>query len=203
MARGLLIAFEGLDQSGKQTQAEGLQTRLTVAGRDARLLSFPDYTTPIGAEIGRALRDERDFGPDVMQLLYVANRYEWKNEIIREKVAGAILICDRYVASTVAYGEAHGLDPVWLFEIQKHLPQPELTVLLDIPPEVSAQRKTKDRDKYEQDLSLLARVRESYLRQAKADGWLRLAADRDKEEIAEDVWAAVTERLQVGAGPST
>lgn len=201
MARGLLIAFEGLDQSGKQTQAEGLQVRLTAAGRDARLLSFPDYDTPIGAEIGRALRGERDFGPDVMQLLYVANRYEWKNEIIREKVAGAILICDRYVASSIAYGEAHGVDPSWLLEIQKPLPQPDLTILLDIPPSVSAERKTKDRDKYEQDLSLLGRVRESYLRQAEAGGWLRLAADRDRDEIAGDVWAAVQARLQSGPLP--
>lgn len=194
MARGLLIAFEGLDQSGKQTQAEALQARLTAAGRDARLLSFPDYQTPIGAEIGHALRGERDFGPDVMQLLYVANRYEWKNEIIREKVAGTILICDRYVASTIAYGEAHGVDPIWLSDIQKHLPEQELTILLDIPPEVSARRKTTDRDKYEQDLALLARVRESYLRQATAKNWVLLDADRDRDAVAADVWLAVEAR---------
>ena len=195
MARGLLIAFEGLDQSGKQTQAEELLARLNAMGRDARLLSFPDYHTPIGAEIGHALRGERDFGPDVMQLLYVANRYEWKNAIIREKVAGTVLICDRYLASSIAYGEAHGLDPEWLLDIQKHLPQPELTVLLDIQPDVSAQRKTKDRDKFERDLALLGRVRESYLRQAAAGEWLRLDADRAREDVAADVWAAVKAKL--------
>ena len=76
-----------------------------------RLLSFPDYETAIGAEIGRALRGERDYAPDVMQLLYVANRYEWKAEIVRASAATAtILICDRYLASSVAYGEAQGLD---------------------------------------------------------------------------------------------
>ena len=82
---GLLIAFEGLDQSGKQTQAEMLAARLTRDGRSVRLLSFPDYETPIGAEIGRALHGERDYSPDVMQLLYVANRYEYKKEILREE----------------------------------------------------------------------------------------------------------------------
>src|SRR5262245_26503464 len=97
---GLLIAFEGLDQSGKQTQAERLRDRLTAAGRSVRLLSFPDYDTVIGAEIGRALRGERDYGPDVMQLLYVANRYEWKGEIVRAREAGTILVCDRYLASS-------------------------------------------------------------------------------------------------------
>ena len=95
----------------------------------------------------------------------------------------------------MAYGEAHGLDGAWLLEIQKYLPQPDLTILLDIPPEVSARRKTADRDKYERDLSLLARVRESYLRQARNGGWLRLDADRDRAAVAEDVFAAVSARL--------
>ena len=192
--RGLLISFEGLDQSGKQTQAERLRDRLTAGGRTVRLLSFPDYTTPIGEEIGRALRSEREWGADVMQLLYIANRYEWKPEIERERSAGTVLVCDRYLASSIAYGEAQGLDKAWLLEIQKYLPQPDLTFLLDIRPEVSARRKTADRDKYERDLALLGRVRESYLRQA-ADGWLRLDADRDREKVAADVFAAVSAAL--------
>ena len=189
---GLLIAFEGLDQSGKQTQAELLRDRLTSLGRTVRLLSFPDYETPIGAEIGRALRGERHYGADVMQLLYVANRYEFKDEIAREKQAGTILVCDRYLASSVAYGEAFGLDGAWLMDMQKYLPQPDITFLLDIAPDVSAKRKTADRDKYERDLSLLARVRESYVRQASKSDWVRLDAVREPKVIAEDVWKAVS-----------
>jgi dTMP kinase len=191
---GLLIAFEGLDQSGKQTQAELLRDRLTAGGRTVRLLSFPDYSTVIGAEIGRALRGERDYGPDVMQVLYVANRYEHKKEILRDTEAGAIVVCDRYLASSVAYGEAHGLDGAWLVDIQKYLPQPDVTFLLDIPPEVSARRKTRERDRYERDLMLLARVRDSYLRQAAA-GWVRLDADRDRDALSAEVYAAVAIRL--------
>ncbi len=188
--RGLLIAFEGLDQSGKQTQAERLSERLTAMGRTVRLLSFPDYNTKIGGEIGRALQGERQYGPDVMQLLYVANRYEWKQEIVRATEQGTIVVCDRYLASSVAYGEAQGLDPAWLESMQKYLPQPDITLLLDIPPEASARRKQADRDKYERDLALLARVRDSYLRQA-IRGWVRLDADREREAVTADVWAAV------------
>src|SRR5436190_11831903 len=191
MNSGLLLAFEGLDQSGKQTQAERLRDRLTSVGRSVRLLSFPDYGTIIGAEIGRALRGERDYGADVMQLLYVANRYEWKGEIVRAKDAGTILVCDRYLASSIAYGEAQGLDGSWLTDIQKYLPPPDLTFLLDIPPEVSARRKIADRDKYERDLALLGRVRESYLRQALRSAWVRLDASRDKSAIAVDVYSSV------------
>jgi len=190
--RGLLVAFEGLDQSGKQTQAELLLDRLTSQGRGVQLLSFPDYQTVIGAEIGRALRGEREYTADVMQLLYVANRYEFKADILRDKERGTIVVCDRYLASSVAYGEAHGLDGRWLTEIQKYLPQPDITFLLDIAPEVSARRKTADRDKYERDLSLLARVRDSYLQQATQPGWVRLDASRTPERIAEDVWTAVS-----------
>ena len=188
---GLLIAFEGLDQSGKQTQAELLRDALTSAGRSVRLMSFPDYQTVIGAEIGRALRGERDYGADVMQLLYVANRYEWKAEIVRAKETGAILVCDRYLASSIAYGEAQGLDGSWLTDIQKYLPRPDVTFLLDIAPEVSAGRKIADRDKYERDLALLGRVRESYVRQALQPSWVRLDASRDKRAVAADVHKAV------------
>ena len=189
--RGLLVVFEGLDQSGKQTQAERLRDRLVAAGRSVRLLSFPSYDTHIGAEIGRALKGERDYAADTMQLLYVANRFEWKPEIERELAAGTVVVCDRYLASSVAYGEAFGLDGAWLADIQRYLPQPDLTVLLDIEPQVSASRKTADRDKYERDLALLARVRDSYLRQAAGTQWLRLDAGRDREAVAADVFAAV------------
>ena len=193
--RGLLVAFEGLDQSGKQTQAELLRDRLAANDRLVRLLSFPDYQTVIGAEIGRALRGERDYTADVMQLLYVANRYEFKGEILRAKESGTIVVCDRYLASSIAYGEAQGLEAEWHTEIQKYLPQPDITFLLDIAPEVSARRKTADRDKYERDLSMLGRVRDSYLRQAARSGWVRLDASRDKTEIASDVFTSVRSRL--------
>src|ERR1041384_1209872 len=118
---GLLIAFEALDQSGKQTQAELLRDHLKQEGHKSRLVSFPDYGTSIGEEIARALQGEREYGPEVMQLLYIANRYERKPDLLRWIDGGLILVCDRYTASSVAYGEAFGLDPVWLQELQKHL----------------------------------------------------------------------------------
>ena len=192
--KGLLVAFEGLDQSGKQTQAGQLRDRLEAQGRTVQLLSFPDYDTVIGGDIDRALHGERPYTPDVMQLLYVANRYEWKQQILDAIAAGTIIVSDRYVASSVAYGEAQGLDRAWLVEIQKYLPQPEVTILLDIPPEASARRKSKDRDKYEQDLALLARVRDSYLQQA-AGGWVRIDADRDRDAVAAEVFAAIADRI--------
>ena len=194
-AQGLLIAFEGLDQSGKQTQAEALRDLVVGVGRACGLLSFPDYETALGAEIAGGLHGERDYAPDVMQLLYVANRYEHRREIERRLAEGEVLVCDRYVASSVAYGEAHGLDPAWLAGIQRFLPPAHLTILLDIAPDEAARRKAAGRDRYESDLALLSRVRSSYLRQAEQDRWIRLDANRPRAEVSADVARTVASRL--------
>jgi dTMP kinase len=192
---GYLIVFEGLDQSGKQTQAELLRDRLKDEGWKARLVSFPDYGTTIGEEIARALQGEREYGADVMQLLYIANRYERKPDLQRWLDGGLVLVCDRYVASSIAYGEAQGLDPLWLMDAQKFLPAPSLTIMLDIAPETAVQRKAVDRDRYERDLAMQARVRESYRRQAAEQQWVRLDGERPKDAVAADVFNAVASRL--------
>ena len=191
----MLIALEGLDQAGKETQAQRLRDELREGGRRARVESFPDYGTSIGEEIARALQGERDYGPDVMQLLYVANRHERKADLVRWLEAGIIVVCDRYVASSVAYGEAHDLDVEWLTQMQRFLPSPDVTVLLDIPPELAATRKAVGLDRYERDLALLTRVRASYLRQAEEDGWIRVDGSRGKDEVAGDIMAALAARL--------
>jgi dTMP kinase len=189
---GLLIVFEGLDQSGKQTQAERLKDFVERRGRTCVLLDFPSYETHIGKEIGAGLHGNRDYGPDVMQLLYVANRYEKKPHIESLLAAGAVVVCDRYLASSIAYGEAQGLDRSWLRDAQRFLPQPDLTILLDIAPETAAGRKTTNRDKYERDLALLSRVRESYRAQAKAPGWLQVDGERPKDVVAAEILDAVS-----------
>ncbi|HPK71948.1 MAG TPA: hypothetical protein PLN93_08400, partial [Vicinamibacterales bacterium] len=75
------------------------------------------------------------------------------------------------------------------------LPQPDLTVLLDIAPEVAAARKATGRDKFERDLSMLARVRASYLRQAADLLWVVIDAARGVEAVADEVATAVARRL--------
>ena len=193
----MLIAFEGLDQSGKETQSKRFRDRLRSAGDKARVVSFPDYGTSIGEEIARALQGEREYGPDVMQLLYVANRYERKPDIDRWQHANIILLCDRYVASSIAYGEAQGLSVAWLNSMQQFLPQPDLTVFLDIAPHTALERKATGRDRYERDHALQVGVRDSYVRQAVNPSWLRVDGERSPDDVAEDVAERLEARLRL------
>ena len=193
---GHLIAFEGLDQSGKQTQAERLLEAFRAAGHRSEFLTFPAYETAIGAEIERALHGERDYAADTLQLLYIANRFEFRPRIESWLDAGTMVVCDRYLASSIAYGEAQGVDGRWLTEIQRRLPQPSLTILLDIPPDASLTRKQVARDKFERDLPMLGRVRDSYLRQAgRSTDWMRLEGHQDKADVTTAVINAVRTRL--------
>ena len=181
---GMLIAFEGLDQSGKQTQAELLRDRLKQDGHKSRLVSFPDYGTSIGEEIARALQGEREYGPDVMQLLYIANRYERKPDLQRWLDGGLILVCDRYIGSSVAYGEALGLDAAWLTDMQKFLPAPALTILLDIAPETAvAAQSGRPRPVRARSGDAGARARQLSAAGA-ADDWVVLDGERRKDAIA-------------------
>ena len=184
----MLVALEGLDQSGKETQAKLLRDSFREAGRKARVVSFPDYGTSIGEEIARALQGERDYRPEVMQLLYVANRYERRPDIERWQQAGIALLFDRYIASSLAYGEAEGLDPTWLADLQRFLPQPEVTILLDIAPETAVTRKAVGRDRYEQDLMLQGACQGQL---SSAGPAARLVADR---------WRASEGRCRGGGG---
>jgi dTMP kinase len=190
-----LIAFEGLDQSGKETQARLLAERLHADGVRVTSVTFPDYETPIGSELYKALHGERAYGPDVIQMLMIANRYEWKPAIESALAEGGIVIADRYLASSVAYGEAQGLDPQWLFDAQRYLPQPLLTIMIDIAPETAVSRKRTHRDRFEQDLPMLARVRASYRRQAAQLAWVAVDGERSIEAVAADVASAAMSAL--------
>jgi dTMP kinase len=193
--RGHLIAFEGMDQSGKQTQAERLAAALEGAGHRVQHLSFPDYGTAIGGEIGRALAGERDYAPDTLQLLYIANRYEYRPRIETWLAEGTMVVCDRYLASSVAYGEAQGLDAGWLMDVQRGLPMPAVTLLLEIDPDASLGRKQVARDKFERDLALLGRVAAAYRRLSDGPGWVRVDGRLDKDEVTRAVLTAVRTRL--------
>ena len=86
----MLIAFEGIDQSGKATQARGAVEALRARGRQTALISFPRYETAIGRLIRQALVGERRYDAATVQLLCAANRFETASEIADRIEGGGI-----------------------------------------------------------------------------------------------------------------
>ena len=184
---GRLIAVEGIDQAGKWTVCERLVEALRASGVATELTGFPDYATPLGEEIRRFLAQERSFPVEVRQLLYAANRWERAADLRRWLAAGKAVVLDRYSASGIAYGAAHGLELDWMLGLERGLPQPNLTILLDITPDISVARKGSARDAYEARTDLLTRAREAYLWLAQDSSWRTVDATGDREAV----WSAV------------
>ncbi len=184
---GKLIAIEGIDQAGKQTVCEWLVSELRALGVQVEQTGFPDYGTPLGHEITAFLRGERDYPAEARQLLYAANRWERAAELQSWLAEGRTIVVDRYMASGVAYGAAQGLDMAWMLQVERGLPPADLTILLDITPDVSLARKTTARDAYENRLDLLENARTAYLKLAQAPGWLVVDAAADRDTVRERV----------------
>jgi len=190
--KGLFIVIEGLDQSGKKTQTNLLASRLRKAGYSVEIISFPDYTTPIGREIRRYLDGKRDFGPEIRQFLYIANRWERKNDLENWLGKGRIVIADRYTQSNLAYGLANGLDLQWMINLERGLPKADVTIVLDIRVDTAFKRRKTKRDVYERDKAFLKRIRSSYLTLAKKFDWFLVNGEEPKEPVAENIWKIIS-----------
>lgn len=191
--KGLFIVIEGLDQSGKKTQTNLLTSRLRKVGYSVETISFPDYTTPIGREIRRYLDGKRDFGPEIRQFLYVANRWERKHDLENWLRKGRVVIADRYMQSNLAYGLANGLDLQWMINLEQGLPKADVTIVLDIPVHTAFRRRKTLRDVYERDKAFLKRIRSSYLALAEKFDWALVNGKDPPETVAENIWKIVSQ----------
>jgi len=186
------VVFEGIDKSGKETQASNLAQRLSTCGVSVRSATFPDYETPIGGEIRAFLQEKQYMDPYVRHLLYTANRYELKEGIEESLRAGRFVVCDRYSLSGVVYGMAHGLGRRWLMDLERHLPQPHLTFLLDIPVEESLRRSQGAGDRYERDTELLKRCVELYREECEQSSDIILINGmREAGTVHDEIWEFV------------
>ncbi len=163
-----LIAVEGLDGAGKTTQVSLLGAALSTVD----IVSFPRYDTFFGRHIrtlldgaGPVTADSVD--PRSMALWYALDRVQWA----RDRKPGSYIL-NRYTLSNAVYQSARARDPElfdWVLRLEfeeLELPQPDVTVVLDVPPDVSRDRvvgRDGDGDVYERSHGLLARVREGYL----------------------------------------
>ena len=197
---GLFISFEGPDGSGKSTQIKLLAEHLNGLGQSVFVTREPG-----GTEIGEQIRDllhdlrNRAMHPRAEILLYSAARAQLVGEAIVPRLAeGAVVLCDRYADSTLAYqGYGHGLDLDMLRLITGFATQglkPDLTLLFDIDPADGLRRRSRDPDRIEaQDLDFHRRVRQAFRDLAAADPerFTVVDATAPAPEVAARVQAAV------------
>jgi dTMP kinase len=133
--RGFLLALEGVDGSGKTTQARLLAVSLLQQGREVVLTQEPG-AGPMGQRLRRYLRGPaRRLTPQDELELFLADRREHVDQVIKPALAaGQMVITDRYYYSSVAYQGALGLDPIWILEANEAFaPRPDLVFILVIP----------------------------------------------------------------------
>lgn len=200
----LFITFEGGEGCGKSTQAKALYQRLRQQNIPVVLTHEPGGTV-LGSEIRRALKKKRGclVSPEAELFLFAASRAQLIAEVIRPALQeGKIVICDRFSHSTSVYqGYGRGLSLPTVEMVNSLATQnlePDVIILLDLPPEQGLTRKRNLKDRFElEDLSFHRRVRVGYLKMAATDPdrWLVIDASLPKKEISEIVWERVSQLL--------
>ena len=198
--QGLFIVLEGVEGSGKSAQSQALTKRLTDAGHDA-LLTIEPGGTPTGLQVRQWVKTGNGITPLAELFLFSAARAALVETVISPALAeGTIVICDRYIYSTVAYqGHGRGLDSETIANLNETATMgvlPHLVVLLDLHPGQGFGRKSGDElDRIElENADFHLRVREGYLTQAKQDPdrWLVLDATESRADISDTIWARVS-----------
>lgn len=193
--RGIFIAIEGIDAVGKKTQTSILNSWLRSRGLSTRTLSFPAYETTIGKEIRKFLAGTVNYPPEVRAMLYAANRWETKAQLVATLSATDATIVNRYTGSNLAYGVSSGLRLDWLLNLEAGLPEPDIVLVLDAPPANLVPRRG-GKDSYEKDAFLQAKARSAYLELAAKFGWTVVSADRGIDETSEAIKPAVLKVLE-------
>jgi len=195
-SKGVLIGLEGIDAAGKRTQTSILGSWLSSRGHITHIISFPDYGTTLGMEIKRFLSGSRNYPPEVRHMLFAANRWEKRDELVSRLSSTDIVIVNRYSESNLAYGLANGLKLDWLINLEAGLPKPNVVIVLDAPPSVLSSRRGRGKDEYEKDVDLQERTRAAYIKLAKDFGWKVIDAAGGVETTSESLINAVSDSLK-------
>ena len=162
--QGKLIVFEGPDGSGLSTHSKMLADYLKSKGVDVLLTKEPTENM-IGAMIkGTFLKEKQKISAEALQLMFCADRAQHLEEEIEPALkSGKTVVCDRYILSTLAFGSL-SCDLNFLKQVNSQFRKPDLTFIIDVPPEVSMQRIKASRtgtELYEK-LDTLKKVRSNY-----------------------------------------
>jgi dTMP kinase len=206
----LFVTLEGPDGAGKSSQAQQLAQRLREGGRDVVSTREPGGTL-LGERIRRLLLEGDDVGDPLSDaLLFNAARRQLVSDVLRPALErGAIVVCDRFADSTLAYqGYGAGVSLPALRQLADLATgglAPDRTLLFDLPPEAGLARRASgpsdDVTRFElaerHDLAFHQRVRDGYLEMAAAEPqrWRVVDASRPPAEVADAAWTALADLL--------
>ena len=193
--RGKFIVLDGPEGSGKSTQTHLLRESLESAGLAVLAIRDPG-STRVGEQVRAILLnpDHTEMGMRCEMLLYMAARAQMMTEIILPAIgAGKVVLCDRFVSSTLAYqlgGEEMSADEIReVAEVAIRGCWPDLTIILDIPADKSMDRVKRAKDRIEQrPMEYHAQVHRNYLSQAEGNAkYVVISADREREAVHADI----------------
>lgn len=197
--QGKLIVLDGPEGSGKSTQTQLLKNALQSAGLDVLAVRDPG-TTRVGEKVRAILLDPAhgEIGMRCEMLLYMSARAQMMSEIILPALeAGKVVLCDRFVSSTLAYqlgGEGMTAEDIRaVAQIAIRGRWPDLTIILDMPADKSMARVKRAKDRIEQrPMEYHAQVLLNYRSQAEGNPSYRvISADRDVDSVHADIVRAV------------
>lgn len=199
--KGLLITFEGIEGSGKTTQIKLLQEKLKTISQNCDVVTTRE---PGGIEISERIRNiiltESNLEPETELFLFYAARIEHINKFIRPNLErGNIVLCDRFIDSSFAYQSIVlssqficGLNNLAIGNFK-----PDITLLLDIDPEIVYERisKRETNNRYDgESLKFLQQLRENFLHLARNEPFrfVTINANCNIEEVSKKIWECVS-----------
>jgi dTMP kinase len=192
---GRLVVIEGADGAGGEEQSKRLLSLLRERGIPAKRHRYPDYSGPVGRLIHDFLHKKHDFSPEILLLLYGADMVKDICSIRAWLRQGNTVILDRYFTSTLAYQGMQGikLENCLRFADIFGLPKPDFIIYLRVSPEVSMERKAREKeslDRNESDKGFISGVLDSYdylIKNNIFGQWYVVDADRSIEEVFAEI----------------
>ena len=201
--KGFFMVFEGIDGSGTSTHTRKVSAWL----RKLEIEEVVQTSEPTKGMIGQLIKERLKEGGEergnnneeavIDALLFAADRIEHvKKEILPALNEGKIVVCTRYVESSIVYQTTQGLDTNFIEKINKYAVNPDLVIILDISPEIALKRATRKRwEKFENKL-FLTKAREFYKKRAKEKGYPLINSDRNIKEVEKDIQKIVLKHLK-------
>jgi dTMP kinase len=193
--KGVFIVIEGLDGSGKTTQANILAKRLS---KNYRVLCTAE---PSQGKIGTFIREgclyEKNRLPtEAEALIFAADRIEhMQNEIAPALAEDKIVICDRYIYSSLAYQGSTGLSLDWIKTINARALEPDFSIFIDVPAERVLERLQRKKSVMET-LETQQKVREIYMKFVEKGELILINGDKQKDIVAEELCSKVLSLLK-------